>query len=398
MFGQNRRIGGGKLLANIGKTSVFCVFFLSLILGAETYAKRKGSSKRSGSSKKSNSVNKSSKRSASSKNSTSISKSSKRSGSSKRSLSPQKATPAHGRNGKRANSTSATVSSAPRVRTATNTVENGNNATISEVEGLIADLASDLSSFNTEMKSLSSVLEDVQTRLSKLENGTTVTTTSSNSSTNSTSTSITNEKLGYIKGSADLCKPDSSGHKYCSVAINTDKKFDNGAYCFAWNFYDKTWHMNQNLHSIYTVTGQRIGAYEFAKNKPTLFAMTDFSYYTDTQTKEGSRLHDGKTVVLCGDAIGPGDHNGTQIFDGEILDKHSNGELIFGSHTPFTHPDGSMILFNSGDGVPLIRFNMKQNLLEYKPNLSESYIKALRAEEWGTYLDVRGTKYSKLDW
>ncbi len=93
MFGQNRRIGGGKLLANIGKILVLSIFVVSIFLSFDTLAKRKNvsgrrqssvsSSKRSASSRKSNSVSKSSKRSASSKKSSSA-KSSKRSASSKK--------------------------------------------------------------------------------------------------------------------------------------------------------------------------------------------------------------------------------------------------------------------------------------------------------------------------
>ncbi len=401
MVGQNRRLGeGGKSLVNLGKALLSAIIVSAVILNENAIAARRKSSKttskkglRSASSKKSNSAKSTSKKDLRSASSRSNSRTGATSGRSSRSS-------------KRAATASAKVSNIRGLSSYSNSTygntTNYSYANVSDITSLISDLTSDLSSFNSEMKTLSQTMNDYankmsdfETRLAKLEAGSVVTTQNVPLATSSTTTS--DGKLGYIKGSADLCKPDSSGHKYCSVAINVDKKYDNGAYCFAWNFYDKMWHMNQNLHTVYTVTGQHIDAYEFSKGKPSLFAMTDFSYYTDLPTKENSRFHDGKTVLLCGDAIGPSDHNGTQIFDGELLNKNRLVSYL-GSHIPFTHSDGSMILFNASDGVPLLKYNMKQNLLEYKPNLSESYIKALRTYSGNDYFDVRGNKYSKLDW
>ncbi|MBR4316170.1 MAG: hypothetical protein IKP65_04280 [Alphaproteobacteria bacterium] len=62
---------------------------------------------------------------------------------------------------------------------------------------------------------------------------------------------------------------------------------------------------------------------------------------------------------------------------------------------PFTSPFGDLVLFDV-NGSPLIKWT--GNSLEYSPNLSESYIKALRTYSGNDYFDVRGNKYSKLDW
>ncbi len=80
MYRQNRRIGGGKSLGNLGKFLLSVALMSSIIIGEGAIAGRKKSSntsqssKRSGSSQKSNSVsNKSSKRSGSSQKATSVS-------------------------------------------------------------------------------------------------------------------------------------------------------------------------------------------------------------------------------------------------------------------------------------------------------------------------------------
>lgn len=193
-----------------------------------------------------------------------------------------------------------------------------------------------------------------------------------------------------------MCKPDSNGHKYCSVAIDTDIDFDNGTFCFAWDFVDgQYWNSNMNMTSLYTKTGKSLRAYDFNKDKPSLFAMTDFSYYTDDNGYSGSksRLKDGRTVVLCGSGVGPGEKNGVEILEGELSLQIK--ALHIGTVKPFTHPsDKSMILFNSLDGEPLVRYNMKQNLLEYKPQLSESYIKELcsTTDSGKTFIDVNNNK------
>lgn len=257
------------------------------------------------------------------------------------------------------------------------------------------------------IRELSDKFEKITVRVDKLEKAKTTSTTTTQNTASSTTTTISsqnvplsntttttsNNELGYIKGTADLCKPDETGHKYCSVAINVDKNWNNGTFCYAWSFGDdKLWHIGHEVHTIYTVTGQHISAREFSEGKPSLFAMNDFSYYTDNE-----RLKSDKYVLLCGLATGPSNNLGVEIFEDEVVPSRKSPNIV-GQVRPFTHSDGSMVLFTYKDGKPLLRYNLKQNILEYKPNLSESYIKELRSYDKNEFVDVRGEKYKTLDW
>lgn len=305
-------------------------------------------------------------------------------------------------------------------------------ADVDEVQSLISGLTSDLSSFNSKMKTLSETMNeyankisnlekqnseyankmsDFETRLAKLEAGSVTTTQNVPLSTSSTTTS--DGKLGYIKGSADLCKPDSSGHKYCSVAINVDKKYPGSSFCLSY-LYDKSvnsWRPQGKIFDMQTITGQINNIKDFTNNKPTLFVMDDFSYYLGDENSQmilenGVKKAGGKYILLCGTGLG---HNHTDTvhptFD--ILDKQVKLYSYPGTYKvfndakgsirhPFTSPSGDLVLFDV-NGSPLIKWT--GNSLEYSPNLSESYIKELKSyvRDGGNeeYFDVIGNKYKK---
>ena len=387
MIRQNRRIGGGgKPLVNLGKLLLSAVILSALFFGVDVEAGRR-SSKRSGSSQRGSSQN-------------SGSRSSKRSGSSQRGSSKRSGS---NRRSKRS------ASSQHNVAPVTDGAEA--EAQTSTVATSTTDISS---SFYEELKAMITTLQgkvdSMDKRIVELESKpvtTTATTTASTSSTTSSASKSTLSELGYIKGSTDLCKPDSSGHKFCSVAINVDKKFNNGTYCFAWNYDEKfkLWKTNMNMHGLYTTRGDDLKINDFVKDKPSLFAMTDFSFYTDSIASGYTRLHQGKTVVFCGDGLGASsikNADAMQILDGDVYVGAKTADAT-GKHNrsvkPFTASDGSMILFDGENGKPLLRYNMKQNLLEYKPQLSDDYIASLRSYEAGYdyYIDIRGTKYDSFN-
>ena len=285
----------------------------------------------------------------------------------------------------------------------------GNATEYSYLNSKMEKLSKTMSTYANKILNLEKKNSDLETRLAKLEAGSVVTTQNVPLSTSSTTTS--DGKLGYIKGSADLCKPDSSGHKYCSVAINVDKKYPGSSFCISY-IYDKSvnsWRPQSKVFDMQTITGQiNNNIKDFTKNKPTLFVMDDFSYYLGD---ENSRMilekkYDRKYILLCGTGLGH-NHTDTVYPTFDILDKkvklygYPGAYKVFNDakgsiRHPFTSPSGDLVLFDV-NGSPLIKWT--GNSLEYSPNLSESYIKELKSyvrdgdnEE---YFDVIGNKYKK---
>ena len=414
----------------------------AVILNENAIAARRKSSKttskkglRSASSKKSNSAKSTSKkglRSASSRSNSgtgSTSKKGLRSASSRSNSGTGSTSGRSSRSSKRAATASAKVSNIRGLNSYSNSTygntTNYSYADVSDVTSLISGLTSKMKTLSETMNEYANKISnlekqnseyankmsDFETRLAKLEAGSVVTTQNVPLSTSSTTTS--DGKLGYIKGSADLCKPDSSGHKYCSVAINVDKKYPGSSFCISY-LYDKSvnsWTARSKIFDMQTITGQINSIKDFTKNKPTLFVMDDFSYYLGDEYSRMilEKKDDRKYILLCGTGLGH-NHTDTVYPTFDILDKQVKLYGYPGAYKvsndakgsirhPFTSPSGDLVLFDV-NGSPLIKWT--GNSLEYSPNLSESYIKELKSfvrdgsnEE---YFDVRGNKYSKLDW
>ncbi len=256
------------------------------------------------------------------------------------------------------------------------------------------------SAYYEELKSLIKTLQDkfdsMDKRIVELESKpvATTTTTSTASTTSSTTSSSASEstltELGYLKGSADLCKPDSSGHKYCSVAINVDKKYNNGSYCLSY-FYSKdtkSWEAMGKIFHMQNIKGEIIPMSQFISGKPTIFVMSDFSYYLgDDNSKlvleNGVKKFSGKYILLCGSGIG-----GNSTSEGfDLLDKKvklfgypssykSFSDAKGSIRHPFTSSKGDLVLMDV-NGSPIIKY--ADGNLEYSPNLDINYTRSLKS-------------------
>ena len=403
MYRQNRRIGGGgKSLVNLGKVSVLSLLAFSIFLSSDTFAGRRGS-KTSGSSK----------RSASSQ------KNSNSSRSSKRSASP--------RNGRRAGGTSVSASNIDRnVSTETSTtlttiddlkdqLQNlkntvyKNKSNIEKLETSVSGVKKyDDTDIRKLIKELSDKLSSLDSRVEKLEKAKSAS-TSSSSNSGSTSSPTTTE-LGYLKGSADLCKPDSSGHKYCSVAINTGKTSfkvrDNSGKgkdnrCLVYDFDNNyKWRFSKEFINIKEYNGKQYTVAEFNAGKPDLYVMTDFNYYGDTNSDNRQLMVKNKFIAFCGKGLrfdkneyssSPYDL-GYYLFDDTII---NGANKLTGANkstiaTPFTSSDNDIVFFDFQTGKAVLKLNLEKNLLEYKPNLSADYIKSLRYNDYKNLIDING--------